>query len=70
MCYMLFLTGFNCAEASNIATPGWLSVATEAARRRASISYPPMLSHIQLLYNLALTLCSRYNFILHVFEFI
>ncbi|KAJ4973109.1 hypothetical protein NE237_006283 [Protea cynaroides] len=54
-----FSHGFNCGEAANIATPAWLSVAKEAAVRRASINYPPMVSHFQLLYALALTLCSR-----------
>ncbi|ONK71199.1 uncharacterized protein A4U43_C04F5900 [Asparagus officinalis] len=54
-----FNHGFNCAEAANIATPGWLRVAKEAAVRRASINYPPMVSHFQLLYALALSLCSR-----------
>ncbi|KAF9600301.1 hypothetical protein IFM89_005887 [Coptis chinensis] len=51
--------GFNCGEASNIATPGWLRFAKEAAVRRASINCPPMVSHFQLLYALALTFCSR-----------
>ncbi|XP_043723778.1 lysine-specific demethylase REF6-like [Telopea speciosissima] len=54
-----FSHGFNCGEAANIATPEWLRVAKEAAVRRASINYPPMVSHFQLLYALALTLCSR-----------
>ncbi|XP_072972225.1 lysine-specific demethylase JMJ705-like isoform X1 [Typha angustifolia] len=54
-----FSHGFNCGEAANIATPGWLRVAKEAAIRRASINYPPMVSHYQLLYALALSLCSR-----------
>ncbi|XP_077228038.1 lysine-specific demethylase JMJ705-like isoform X2 [Tasmannia lanceolata] len=54
-----FSHGFNCGEAANIATPEWLRVAKEAAIRRASINYPPMVSHFQLLYALALTLCSR-----------
>ncbi|OVA20517.1 JmjC domain [Macleaya cordata] len=53
-----FSHGFNCGEAANIATPEWLMVAKEAAIRRASINYPPMVSHLQLLYALALTLCS------------
>ncbi|CAI9112957.1 OLC1v1013471C1 [Oldenlandia corymbosa var. corymbosa] len=51
--------GFNCGEAANIATPGWLTVATEAAIRRASINCPPMVSHFQLLYDLVLSSCSR-----------
>ncbi|XP_010250905.1 PREDICTED: lysine-specific demethylase JMJ705-like [Nelumbo nucifera] len=54
-----FSHGFNCGEAANIATPEWLRVAKEAAIRRASINYPPMVSHFQLLYSLALALCSR-----------
>ncbi|CAN0900377.1 Lysine-specific demethylase REF6 [Linum grandiflorum] len=53
--------GFNCGEASNIATPEWLRVAKEAAVRRASINYPPMVSHFQLLYDLASELCSRFT---------
>ncbi|KAJ8450621.1 hypothetical protein Cgig2_020258 [Carnegiea gigantea] len=54
-----FSHGFNCAEASNIATPEWLRFAKDAAIRRASINYPPMVSHFQLLYDLALAICSR-----------
>lgn len=54
-----FSHGFNCGEAANIATPEWLRVAKEAAIRRASLNYPPMVSHFQLLYDLALALCSR-----------
>ncbi|KAF5730917.1 lysine-specific demethylase [Tripterygium wilfordii] len=54
-----FSHGFNCGEAANISTPEWLRVAKEAAIRRASINYPPMVSHFQLLYDLALTLSSR-----------
>ncbi|KAK9926743.1 hypothetical protein M0R45_023956 [Rubus argutus] len=54
-----FSHGFNCGEAANIATPEWLRVANDAAIRRASINYPPMVSHFQLLYDLALALCSR-----------
>ncbi|XP_062025602.1 lysine-specific demethylase REF6 [Rosa rugosa] len=54
-----FSHGFNCGEAANIATPEWLRVANDAAVRRASINYPPMVSHFQLLYDLALALCSR-----------
>ncbi|GLU21499.1 hypothetical protein SLE2022_376330 [Rubroshorea leprosula] len=53
-----FSHGFNCGEAANIATPEWLSVAKDAAIRRASINYPPMVSHFQLLYDLAHELCS------------
>lgn len=52
--------GFNCGEAANIATTGWLTVAKEAAVRRASINCPPMVSHFQLLYDLALSSCSRF----------
>ena len=51
--------GFNCGEAANLATPGWLHVAREAAARRAVMNYLPMLSHQQLLYMLALSLMSR-----------
>ncbi|KAK9119938.1 hypothetical protein Scep_018031 [Stephania cephalantha] len=54
-----FSHGFNCGEASNIATPEWLRFAKEAAIRRASVNYPPMVSHFQLLYALARTLSSR-----------
>ncbi|KAI4365968.1 hypothetical protein MLD38_021901 [Melastoma candidum] len=54
-----FSHGFNCGEASNIATPEWLKFAKEAAIRRASINYLPMVSHFQLLFVLALALCSR-----------
>lgn len=51
--------GFNCAEAANIATPEWLKVAKKAAVRRASMNYPPMFSHLHLLYAHALSLYSR-----------
>ncbi|KAK9278197.1 hypothetical protein L1049_027758 [Liquidambar formosana] len=54
-----FSHGFNCGEAANIATPEWLRVAKDAAIRRASINYSPMVSHFQLLYDLALAFCSR-----------
>ncbi|TYG55581.1 hypothetical protein ES288_D09G285300v1 [Gossypium darwinii] len=54
-----FSHGFNLGEAANIATPEWLRVARDASIRRASINYPPMVSHFQLLYDLALDLCSR-----------
>ncbi|KAJ0241705.1 Lysine-specific demethylase REF6 [Hirschfeldia incana] len=54
-----FSHGFNCGEASNIATPEWLRVAKDAAIRRAAISYPPMVSHLQLLYDYVLALGSR-----------
>ncbi|XP_011072923.1 lysine-specific demethylase REF6 isoform X2 [Sesamum indicum] len=53
-----FSHGFNCGEAANIATPEWLRFAKEAAIRRAAINCPPMVSHFQLLYDLALSLCS------------
>lgn len=52
--------GFNCGEAANIATPEWLNIAKDAAIRRASINYPPMVSHFQLLYDLAIAMHSRY----------
>ncbi|XP_010503470.1 PREDICTED: lysine-specific demethylase REF6-like [Camelina sativa] len=54
-----FSHGFNCGEASNIATPEWLRMADDAAIRRAAINYPPMVSHLQLLYDYALALRSR-----------
>ncbi|OEL31047.1 Lysine-specific demethylase JMJ705 [Dichanthelium oligosanthes] len=58
---VLYVAGFNYGEASNIATPQWLRVAKEAAVRRASINRPPMVSHYQLLYELALSMCLRYS---------
>ncbi|CAM0950227.1 unnamed protein product [Alopecurus aequalis] len=54
-----FSHGFNCGEATNIATPLWLQVAKEAAIRRASTNCGPMISHYQLLYQLALSLRQR-----------
>ncbi|KAG6475442.1 lysine-specific demethylase JMJ705-like [Zingiber officinale] len=54
-----FSHGFNCGEAANIATPEWLRFAKEAAVRRASINYPPMVSHYQLLYALAISSSRR-----------
>ncbi|XP_062203861.1 lysine-specific demethylase JMJ705-like [Phragmites australis] len=54
-----FSHGFNCGEATNIATPHWLQVAKEAAIRRASTNCGPMVSHYQLLYELALSLRPR-----------
>lgn len=54
-----FSHGFNCGEAANFATPGWLDVAREAAARRAAMNYLPMLSHQQLLYTLAMSLTAR-----------
>ncbi|XP_024973379.1 lysine-specific demethylase REF6-like isoform X4 [Cynara cardunculus var. scolymus] len=56
-----FSHGFNCGEAANIATPGWLRVARDAAIRRASINCAPMVSHSQLLYDLAVSFSSRNN---------
>ncbi|KAI3773571.1 hypothetical protein L1987_48101 [Smallanthus sonchifolius] len=53
-----FSHGFNCGEAANIATPGWLAVARDAAIRRASINCAPMVSHSQLLYDLAVSFSS------------
>lgn len=53
------LAGFNCGEAANFATPGWLEVAKEAAARRAAMNYLPMLSHQQLLYLLTMSLPPR-----------
>lgn len=58
-CFLFFNIGFNCAEAANIATPEWLRVAKDAAVRRASVNCPPMVSHFQLLYDLALSFSSR-----------
>ncbi|CAM6096754.1 unnamed protein product [Calypogeia fissa] len=54
-----FSHGFNCGEAANFATPGWLEVAKEAAARRAAMKYLPMLSHQQLLYLLTMSLPPR-----------
>ncbi|KAJ1257354.1 hypothetical protein BS78_K085600 [Paspalum vaginatum] len=54
-----FSHGFNCGEATNIATPCWLQVAKEAAIRRASTNSGPMVSHYQLLYEIALSLRPR-----------
>ncbi|XP_076933077.1 lysine-specific demethylase REF6-like [Bidens hawaiensis] len=53
-----FSHGYNCADAVNMATPGWLRVAREAAIRRACIDSPPLLCDSQLLYDLALSLSS------------
>nr|XP_043637142.1 lysine-specific demethylase REF6 [Erigeron canadensis] len=53
-----FSHGFNIGEAANIATPGWLAVARDAAIRRASINVAPMVSHCQLLYDLAVSFSS------------
>ncbi|KOM35721.1 hypothetical protein LR48_Vigan02g187100 [Vigna angularis] len=53
-----FSHGFNCGEAANFGTPQWLSVAKEAAVRRAAMNYLPMLSHQQLLYLLTMSFIS------------
>ncbi|GER35192.1 zinc finger protein [Striga asiatica] len=50
---------FNCGEAANFGTPQWLSIAKEAAVRRAAMNYLPMLSHQQLLYLLTMSFISR-----------
>ncbi|KAI3793456.1 hypothetical protein L1987_36075 [Smallanthus sonchifolius] len=54
-----FSHGFNCGEAANFATPQWLSVAKEAAVRRAAMNFLPMLSHQQLLYLLTMSFIPR-----------
>ncbi|KAL9997103.1 putative [histone H3]-dimethyl-L-lysine(36) demethylase [Helianthus debilis subsp. tardiflorus] len=54
-----FSHGFNCGEAANFATPKWLSVAKEAAVRRAAMNFLPMLSHQQLLYLLTMSFIPR-----------
>ncbi|CAA7033953.1 unnamed protein product [Microthlaspi erraticum] len=54
-----FSHGFNCGEAANFGTPQWLSIAKEAAVRRAAMNYLPMLSHQQLLYLLTMSFVSR-----------
>lgn len=51
--------GFNCGEAANFGTSKWLTVAKEAAVRRAAMNYLPMLSHQQLLYLLTMSFISR-----------
>ncbi|WOH07972.1 hypothetical protein DCAR_0727407 [Daucus carota subsp. sativus] len=61
-----FSHGFNCSEASNIATPEWLLFTGEAEIRRAAENNPPSVSHIQLLYDLALSFSSGW-FTLHEF---
>lgn len=53
------MTGFNCGEAANFATPQWLKFAKDAAVRRAAMNYLPMLSHQQLLYMLTVSFISR-----------
>ncbi|KAJ7539157.1 hypothetical protein O6H91_11G079000 [Diphasiastrum complanatum] len=54
-----FSHGFNCGEAANFATPAWLTIAKDAALRRASMNHLPMLSHQQLLYSMAMSLPLR-----------
>nr|GMD32108.1 probable lysine-specific demethylase ELF6 [Ipomoea batatas] len=54
-----FSHGFNCGEAANFGTPEWLTVAKDAAVRRAAMNYLPMLSHQQLLYLLTMSFVSR-----------
>ncbi|KAI4351417.1 hypothetical protein L6164_005786 [Bauhinia variegata] len=54
-----FSHGFNCGEAANFGTPQWLTVAKEAAVRRAAMNYLPMLSHQQLLYLLTMSFIAR-----------
>lgn len=54
-----FSHGFNCGEAANFSTPKWLTIAKEAAVRRAAMNYLPMLSHQQLLYLLTMSFVSR-----------
>ncbi|KAL0310281.1 UNVERIFIED_CONTAM: Lysine-specific demethylase [Sesamum calycinum] len=62
----LITRGFYCGHAAVIATTEWLSVAKEAAIRSAAIRCPPMVSHFQLSYDLALSLCSRPSFSCHL----
>nr|KAJ0217693.1 hypothetical protein LSAT_V11C300137600 [Lactuca sativa] len=54
-----FNHGFNCGEAANFGTPKWLSVAKEAAVRRAAMNFLPMLFHQQLLYLLTMSFIPR-----------
>ncbi|GFP82865.1 probable lysine-specific demethylase elf6 [Phtheirospermum japonicum] len=54
-----FSHGFNCGEAANFGTPKWLTIAKEAAVRRAAMNFLPMLSHQQLLYLLTMSFISR-----------
>ncbi|KAL9165361.1 hypothetical protein ABFS82_06G165900 [Erythranthe guttata] len=54
-----FSHGFNCGEAANFGTPKWLTIAKEAAVRRAVMNYLPMLSHQQLMYLLTMSFISR-----------
>ncbi|GJR91129.1 hypothetical protein Tco_0215140, partial [Tanacetum coccineum] len=48
-CRLVQDLGFNSGEAANFGTPKWLSVANEAAVRRAAMNFLPMLSHQQFL---------------------
>lgn len=59
LCTIYCNLGFNCGEAANFGTPQWLTVAKEAAVRRAAMNYLPMLSHQQLLYLLTVSFVSR-----------
>ncbi|XP_021746797.1 probable lysine-specific demethylase ELF6 isoform X2 [Chenopodium quinoa] len=54
-----FSHGFNCGEAANFGTPQWLTIAKEAAVRRAVMDHLPMLSHQQLLYLLTMSFVLR-----------
>lgn len=54
-----FSHGFNCGEAANFGTSQWLTVAKDAAVRRAAMDHLPMLSHQQLLYLLTMSFISR-----------
>ncbi|CAI9265617.1 unnamed protein product [Lactuca saligna] len=54
-----FYHAFNCGEAANFGTPKWLSVAKEAAVRRAAMNFLPMLFHQQLLYLLTMSFIPR-----------
>ncbi|KAK1355478.1 Lysine-specific demethylase se14 [Heracleum sosnowskyi] len=54
-----FSHGFNCGEAANFGTPKWLTLAKEAAVRRAAMNHLPMLSHQQLLYLLTMSFILR-----------
>lgn len=62
--------GFNCGEAANFATPMWLSIAKEAAVRRAAMNYLPMLSHQQLLYLLTMSFISRCAFVTRAIKYL
>ncbi|KAE9611436.1 putative transcription factor & chromatin remodeling &Metalloenzymes JmjC family [Lupinus albus] len=56
---IILVERFNCGEAANFGTPQWLTVAKEAAVRRAVMNYLPMLSHQQLLYLLTMSFIPR-----------